>query len=344
MSSFATLSRNKLILSAALLLSVFVIYFPVLGHVFLHFDDQKYVTENPYVLAGFTWTSLKWAFFSGGVDNWIPLTWLSHMLDVQIFGLQAAGHHLVNILFHAANSVLLFILFDWLTNRRFLSWAIALIFALHPMHVESAAWISERKDVLSTFFILAAFCAYSMNRFRFSVCLFVCSLLAKPMYVTFPILLVILDFWPLQRILSIKDLMQSLLKKWPFFIFSVVIAVVTIGIQKSAGAVLTVEELPWIYRIVFSWMSISNYIQKFFYPVGQSIFYPAYSTRDFQAWGLLTSSILLGATGMILYFFRKRAEWILAGWFIFVIALLPTLGLIKAGSQSIADRTLILLM
>lgn len=357
--------RNKLFLSAALFLSVLIVYFPVLGHGFLHFDDHRYITQNPFVLKGLSWEGLKWAFFSYGVDNWIPLTWLSHMLDVQIFGLRAGGHHFVNILFHAVNGVLLFNLFERLTGRQVLSWLVAFIFALHPMHVESVAWISERKDVLSTFFIFLSMHFYVASlsetpgveaankplflgnlfkfpqnawRFGWALFFFVLSLLTKPMYVTFPILLFIFDFWPLRRFLSAKEFMRCAIQKWPFVIASLGVGIITIVAQQHAGAVLTSEELPLGYRVMAAFMATSSYIQKFFYPEMLSIFYPAFSMHDYQAWASSSFLVLTGVSMIIVISFRKKSQWALAGWLLFLISLLPVLGFVKAGSQSIADR------
>lgn len=345
--------RNQIFLSAVLFISVLIIYFPVLGYGFLHFDDHLYITNNPFVSKGLTWSGIHWAFFSWGVDNWIPLTWLSHMLDVQLFGLNAGAHHAINVLLHSANAVLVFVLFDTLTQRRILSWGIALIFALHPMHVESVAWIAERKDVLSTFFILISMWFYASARRQTpgvtskvspgvglgaTILFFAFSLLSKPMYVTFPLILMIFDFWPLGRFQSWKDILKSAVEKIPFFLMAVLVSVVTLYVQKNAGTVFDWSEIAPGNRMLSALMAVSNYVQKFLYPVHLSIFYPPFSTKEIAAWGSSTFMVLAGISLVILIGFVRRYPWVLAGWLLFLVSLLPVLGVVKAGAQAYADR------
>lgn len=335
--------------SLVLLALVWLMYYPVLGYGFIHFDDHLYITHNPFVSQGLTWAGVHWAFFSLGADNWIPLTWLSHMLDVQLFGLNAGAHHAVNVLLHSANAVLVFVLFDALSGRRILSWGIALIFALHPLHVESVAWIAERKDVLSAFFILLALWSYSQQKKQeasrrtvlyFTQCLvfFALSLISKPMYVTFPFILMIFDFWPLGRLQSWRDVLKSAVEKIPFFLMATAAGFVTLYVQKNAGAVFDWQEIEPGHRMLSVFMAVSNYVQKFLYPSHLSIFYPAFSAKEIAAWGSSTFMVLAGISMVILIGFVRRYPWVLASWLLFWVALFPVLGLVKAGTQAYADR------
>jgi Flp pilus assembly protein TadD len=318
---------------------VLVVFLPALRNGFV-WDDQQYVLENPHVTGGLTAGNLRWALTSFLAGNWHPLTWASHMLDVRLFGLAAWGHHLTNVLLHLANTLLLYLLLRGLTGAAGRSLLVAALFAVHPLHVESVAWVAERKDVLSTLLGLLALGAYlryarrpSPGRYGAVVALFAAGLTAKPMLVTLPFLLLLLDAWPLGR-LGRASWRGPLLEKLPLLALSAASSVVTFRAQVSAGA-YSPYTLP--ARLTNAVVAYGRYLGKTFAPVGLSAYYP--HAEETLPLGL-TAGTLLGlclATALVVLV-RHRRPWLAVGWFWFAGTLVPVIGLVQVGQQAIADR------
>ena len=327
-----------------LALGTLALYWPVTGFPFINFDDDDYITDNPVTKAGLTWHGIAWAFNGIHVSNWHPLTWVSHMLDCQLFGLNAGGHHLVNILFHIANTLLLFAFLRSTTGAQWRSALVAALFAWHPLHVESVAWVAERKDVLSTFFWLLTIMAYARfakNRSwsaYFSALIFCAgALTSKPMAVTLPFTLLLLDVWPLNRIQNsefrIQNLKWLLLEKIPFFFLSFALCAVTFLAQRSAGAVSPVE---WSSRLGNVPVAYLRYIGKTLWPADLAIVYP-YVYRWPTA-AIAGSILLLIVFSLLALALLRRQSWLAFGWFWFLGTLVPVIGFVQVGAQSMADR------
>jgi tetratricopeptide (TPR) repeat protein len=352
-------NRNrKQVMVAGLLLALgtLAVYLPVLGLDFTNYDDTEYVTENPAVRAGLTWPGLAWAFSHFHSGNWHPLTWVSHMLDCQLFGLNPAGHHFTSLLFHSANTVALFLVLGWLTGTVWRSAMVAGLFALHPLHVESVAWIAERKDVLSTFFGLLSIWAYAKyvrihaSRFPHPFYLlalgcFALSLMSKPMLVTLPFVFLLIDFWPLGRLRfgpgkngdqPAARLSSLLLEKIPLFALSAASCVVTFLAQKSGGAVASLQELPLGARAGNAVVSYSRYLAKTFWPAELAVIYPA--VPHWPAGIVVLAIVILAATTAISAAQSRRRPYLIFGWAWFLGMLLPVIGLVQVGNHSIADR------
>ena len=324
-----------------LALAVLVLYWPLTRYGFVNFDDDHYVTSNPPVRAGLTLESVRWAFTAGYASNWHPVTWLSHMLDCQLFGVNAGAMHLVNVLFHTANSLLLFLLLRRATGQEGRSLCAAALFALHPLHVESVAWISERKDVLSTLFWLLAtwyYVSYALESRRkgYWLCLlfFALGLMAKPMLVTLPVMFLIMDYWPLQRF-SRAMLRPLLMEKLPFFCLSTASSVVTFLVQQKV-AVIKLADLSLTSRMVNAVVSYLAYLGKTVWPVKLVIFYPPQIT--YPAYQIILSSVGLVLITIAVWRLRYRRPYLIFGWFWYVVTLLPVIGLVQVGSQAMADR------
>ena len=344
-----------LLASLVLALGTFALYSPGGGFSFIDFDDNEYITENPVTQAGLTWAGFQWAFNGIHVGNWHPLSWLSHMVDCQLFGVNAGGHHLMNVSFHIANTLLLFAFLRAATGALWRSAVVAALFAWHPLHVESVAWVAERKDVLSTFFWLLTIIAYARyakasdkpdsslitrhSKLFYSLAL-LCSalaLMAKPMAVTLPFTLLLVDLWPLNRF-PISDfrftiLKRRLVEKIPFFFLSFALCSVTFLVQRSAGAVSPVE---WHCRLGNVPVAYARYLSKFLWPTDLAIVYP-YVYR----W---PTPAIVGSVLMILLFsvlaglLLRRKSWLAFGWFWFLGTLVPVIGFVQVGAQSMADR------
>jgi protein O-mannosyl-transferase len=328
----------------ALVVGTLAVYWQTSGHGFIRLDDGQYVYENPMVQAGLTASGFDWAFTTFTAANWHPLTWLSHMLDCQLFGLDAGAHHLVNVAFHLANSVLLFLICARMTRRPWRSLVVAGIFALHPLHVESVAWVAERKDVLSTFFGLLALLLYvryteaaTTWRYIAMASFFALSLMAKPMLVTFPFLLLLLDFWPLRRLqwpvqwLAVKRL---LLEKAPLLAMAAVSSVVTIRAQRvEAMASLTTLSIP--DRFANAVAAYGSYLGKAFWPANLAVLYPFHAPQPASV--LAALAILVGISWLSLRLIAQR-PYLSVGWFWYLGLLVPVIGILQVGSQSMADR------
>jgi Tfp pilus assembly protein PilF len=340
--------------AAALILAAvtFAVYSPVLRFPFVNYDDVDYVTENSHVQQGLTLDTLSWALTSTAQANWHPLTWVSHALDCQLFGLDPEGHHFTSLLLHAANAVLLFLLLRRATGKPRRSLVVAALFALHPINVESVAWVAERKTVLSMFFILLTLAAYGWYARRpriavylFSSVMFVLALAAKPMAVTLPFVLLLLDFWPLQRVehglppslvfpvpqFSVRHLMME---KLPFLALSAASSAVTLVAQHPA--MKTMAAVPFGGRVANAIFSYGMYVWKAFWPARLSVFYAPQGER-LHAWQIALCLVFLGTVTAFAWRARLRG-YPLVGWLWFLGTLVPMLGLVQVGEQGMADR------
>ncbi|MGO8675085.1 MAG: tetratricopeptide repeat protein [Limisphaerales bacterium] len=346
-------SRSALGIAVLLAVVTLAAYWPVLNGDFIRLDDGAYVVRNPQVREGLNWANVAWAFRSGIQGNWHPLTWLSHMLDVNLFGLWAGGHHLVNLLFHVLNSLLLFLWLRRATGALWRSAMVGALFALHPLHVESVAWVSERKDVLSAFFFLLMLWSYlryarargtssgtarSALWYSLTLLLFVLGLMSKPMLVTAPFVLLLLDRWPLERTLGPRRL---LFEKVPMFCLAFVSSVVTYRVQAQAHT--TWLHLPVGVRLDNAVVSYVKYLAKTLWPAHLAVFYPhpdlAYpESHQWPAWGIGLALLLLLALSAWVLSQTKRAPWLAVGWFWYLGTLVPVIGLVQVGLQGMADR------
>jgi Tfp pilus assembly protein PilF len=346
----------------ALLLAAAVPYLQTLGHEFIKLDDDQYVTANPMVRQGLSGEGVAWAFTSFEAANWHPLTWLSHMLDVQLFGLDAGAHHGVSVLFHALNTLLIFWLFRRLFGHRWAAFLIAALFALHPAHVESVAWVSERKDVLSTAFWLLTTLAYlrwlekpSAQRYGAVLAAFALGLMAKPMLVTLPFVLLLLDAWPLRRlqgfdpragevlpgperedVLSKKSFWGLVTEKLPLFALTAISSAVTLAAQRAGGAVESFEALGLWDRLSNAAVGYLRYLGKLFWPQDLSLYYPLHEVPP--VWQVLAALVLLAAVTAGAWLWRRERPWLALGWLWFLGTLVPVVGLVQVGGQAIADR------
>jgi tetratricopeptide (TPR) repeat protein len=324
----------------ALALLTLLAFSQALGDKFVNFDDSDYVYENPVVMAGLTKASVAWAFTHIHSANWHPLTWLSHELDCQIYGINPAGHHLTNVLLHAANVVLLFLLLRQMTGAHWRSAIVAALFAVHPLRVESVTWVAERKDVLSGLFFMLTVWAYlryasrsfSPGRYGLVAFLFACGLMSKPMLVTLPLLLLLLDFWPLQRRDSWRRLV---LEKIPLLALSGAICLVTILAQRHA--IQSSESFPWPLRLANAAVSGAVYLRQWIFPGGLAALYP-YPKLGLPVWTWALSALLLAALSALAWKERKTRPWLLTGWLWYLVMLLPVVGIIQVGVQAHADR------
>jgi tetratricopeptide (TPR) repeat protein len=369
--------RRSLLICALLSAMTLIAYGPVLDNDFINLDDYANVSKNPHVQGGLTWENVKWSFQAGYSGNWHPLTWWSHMLDVQLFGLDPRWHHLVNLLLHLANTLLLFWLVQGLTRMAWRSAFVAALFAVHPLHVESVAWVAERKDVLSTFFFLLTLWAYARYARRvtgdtcqvtrteaaaaapdssrvtrhpslfygLALFFFALGLMSKPMLVTLPFVLLLVDFWPLQRVdladksTCLKTLRPLMMEKIPFFILSLASSWVTIVAQARGHAVYTMERLPLCTRFANAVVSYLTYLGHTVWPVNLAIFYPYRRAANFRDdWQIAGAVVVLAAVSLFALFRIKRTPWFATGWFWFLGTLVPVIGIVQVGGQAMADR------
>jgi protein O-mannosyl-transferase len=372
------MGRSPLIV-LSLLAVVLVVYWPATTHEFLNYDDNLYVTDNPPVRQGLTLQGIRWAFGALHAANWHPLTWLSHMLDTTLFGMKPWGHHLTNVLFHAANAVLLFAWLWRMTRAQWRSAMVAALFALHPLHVESVAWVAERKDVLSTFFgflSLLCYAGYARKRrnvegrmpgatpaavpgsrswrvdYALALLFFALGLLSKPMLVTWPFVMLLLDYWPLRRFdPPTSDLpphqtgvvARHLVAGWrlvrekiPFLILSLASSVVTVIAQSRGQAVLSLDQLPFGERVQNALVSYARYLGSALWPVDLAVPYPF--PERWPAVVVIASALLM--VGLCAGAVRLRRRWpfLFVGWFLFLGMLIPVIGLLQVGAQAMADR------
>jgi Tfp pilus assembly protein PilF len=322
---------------------VAALYSPALSHPFSDYDDDFYVTDNAHVQAGLSFQTVLWAFSSSEDANWHPLTWVSHELDVAMFGMHPRGHHASSVLLHALNAVILFLLAWTATNRFGPSLTLALLFAVHPINVESAAWVAERKNVLSTFFFLLTLGAYgwyvrrpSTKRYAALLVLFVCGLMSKPMLVTLPFVLLLLDYWPLERFDNIDALWRLVREKIPLFTLAFVSCVVTYTVQKAGHAFHPATQFPLGVRLENAILAYAFYLWKALWPARLAIFYPHPGTSI--SWGQIVASVaVLSVITGIAVSIRQR-KYLLMGWFWFLGTMVPVIGIVQVGDQAMADR------
>ena len=322
----------------------FFAYAPVRQYGFINYDDPQYVAQNPNVTGGLTWHGIIWAFTTGYQSNWHPLTWLSHMLDVQLFSANAGAHHLINVFLHIANSLLLFWFLVKTTGAPGPSTAIAALFAVHPVHVESVAWIAERKDVLSTFFGMLTLCAYAAyaRRPRVSAycpvpAFFALGLMAKPMLVTLPFVLLLLDFWPLRRLTlrNPSNIAQLAVEKLPLLILAIISSIVTYVAQHTGGSVVGVDAIPIATRLANAFVAYFDYVKRMLWPARLALLYPAALTVVSWWW---LAALALVAVSTVSVLSAERRPYIPVGWFWFIGMLVPVIGLVQVGRQATADR------
>ena len=336
-------------MALALALATLAVFWPVTGFQFVNYDDTDFVTANPHVKAGLTMESFKWAWGSEVARNWHPVTMLTLMLDCQLFGVRPWWPHLVNLLLHAANTVLLFYLFKRMTGAVWRSAAVAALFALHPLHVESVAWVAERKDVLSTLFWFLTIWAYlryaehlksQISNFKFyyglSLLFFALGLMSKPMLVTVPCALLLLDYWPLGRMKDGASACRLAAEKTPFFALSAALCVVTYRVQQHGGAVLGLQDFPIGSRLGNALVSYARYIEKMFWPRDLAGLY--LRSGAWPWWEAALAALgLLGVSALVLAQ-RRRRPYLAVGWFWYVGTLVPVSGLVQVGMQAMADR------
>jgi protein O-mannosyl-transferase len=366
--SVANRISRKLLISGLLGLITVVAFWPVVRCGFVNFDDPEYVTDQPYVLGGLTWRAIIWAFTSQQGSNWHPLTSISHMLDIQLFGARATAHHVVSLVYHIVNTLLLFLLLTRMTSTMWRSGLVAALFAIHPLHVESVAWISERKDVLSTLFWLLAiwaYCAYASNEsevraekperdpkwknrklyYSLALLFFALGLMSKAMVVTLPFVLLLLDYWPLRRMTSaeyreegrvrVRSFARLMREKIPFFLLSAGASLVTYAVQRAQGATRLAGELRVGVRVANAVVSYVRYLGKTFWPAELTVFYP--HPLVWPHWTIVSACLSLLAVSAFVVWMNKR-EYLAVGWFWFLGTLVPVIGLVQVGDQAMADR------
>src|SRR5437667_6434936 len=344
------LERSDLLILLGLAVVTFGVYAQLIGHHFISFDDPTYIQDNPMVNRGVTLAGLAWAFTTFHSGNWHPLTWIAHMIDCQLFGTIAGGHLLVNALIHVANTLLVFWFLFRTTHARWSSALVAALFALHPLHVESVAWASERKDTLSTFFGLLSLIAYvryaeapSIRRYAWTAIMLALGLVAKPMLVTWPFVMLLLDYWPLRRFQRSDASDQwsvvrgLVVEKLPLFALVAASAVVTSLAQSHGGGVRTFTEFPIALRLSNALVSYAKYLLLAFWPNDLAVYYP-YTGTDIPAWQIICAALLLIAITAFCFFQRKIRPYLIVGWLWFLGTLVPVIGLVQVGAQTMADR------
>jgi protein O-mannosyl-transferase len=335
-----------------LVVATLALYNPVNRHPFVNYDDDRYVTENHQVHNGLGWDTVSWAFTAKEQGNWHPLTWLSHVLDYQLFHQNATGHHFTSLLIHASNAVLLFLLLIYATGRVGSSWFVAALFALHPINVESVAWVAERKNVLSTFFFVAALVAYcwyarksDWRRYLVFTGLFVFGLMSKPMVITLPFVLLLLDYWPLGRIQGFPagvpsvpqaPLSRLLVEKLPLLVFSAASAAITMQVQQAGGATRSTAQFSLGIRLENAVVAYAMYLWKMVWPSHLAPLYP-HPGDSLPAWQVAISALVLLAVTVVVLRFGSR-PYLLTGWLWFLGTLVPVIGLVQVGDQAMADR------
>jgi Flp pilus assembly protein TadD len=332
----APIHPGDLRIYALLTAAAFAAYWQVLHFGFVNYDDPAYVADNLHVKDGITWDGVAWAFTHSFAGNWFPLTWLSHMLDCQLFGVDAGAHHFTNLAIHALATLLLFAVLRRITQARWPSALVASLFALHPLHVESVAWIAERKDVLSALFWMLTLGAYARYvarpgpaRYWWTLLAFCLGLMAKPMVVTLPLVLLLLDYWPFARGVHIRE-------KLPFLALSALASVVTYAVHQKAAAVVSLQALPLGMRVENGFVSYATYIGKMFWPTGLAVFYP-YPSGSLAFPALLAGAGIAAVTAAAVWMARRR-PYLIVGWLWYLVTLAPVIGLIQAGQQARADR------
>lgn len=348
---------SRFLMMASIACLTLALYWPAVDHAFVNLDDEKYVVQNPHVRAGLSWEGLSWAFSSVGYEaNWHPLTWLSHMLDVELFGVHSGRHHLINIILHAANAALLFGLLQQMTGAFWRSSFVALLFAVHPLHVESVAWVAERKDVLSTLFWMVTLTTYhgyvrrrTSRGYGLVMLGLAAGLLAKPMLVTLPLVLLLLDYWPLGRMAQaghiegrkrqgfVPEFLPLLKEKIPLVAIALASGVVTLIAQNKAGAIKSVQSYPFVTRAENAVVAYATYVADMFWPTNLAVYYPHPGDTGPPAKVAGAAMLLVGTTVVVLRMASRR-RYLAVGWFWFLVSLAPVIGIVQVGGQARADR------
>ena len=347
--------RFEVLVCLFLVLVTLVVYLQVGTFEFINYDTDLYVYDNRQVKAGFTKTSIAWAFTTFHAYNWHPLTWLTHMVDVQLFGMDSGRHHLTNVFIHIMNTLLLFGILRRMTGDLWQSSLVAALFAIHPLHIQSVAWVAERKDVLSTFFGFLAVGSYlqyvrgrRLGWYMPVLISFVLSLMCKPMLVTLPFVLLLLDYWPLKRLhfqmhregssasLQMPTKVYLVVEKIPLFIFSTVSCIITFYAQRAGGSIASTDLFPLHIRVINALNSYIGYIGKMFWPSKLSIIYPY--NKIFLSWQIWASCLLMVSISLLAIKYYKSRPWFLVGWLWYLGTLVPVIGLVQVGSQALADR------
>ncbi len=340
------LRQKPILLGALLVLATLLLYGRVVHHEFLEFDDSQYVTENIHVSTGLNRGNVVWAFTSFREGNWHPLTWISHMTDCQLFGLSSGPPHLVNVVLHAANVLLLFWLLQRGTGAVWRSFFVAALFAVHPLNVETVAWVAQRKSLLCTLFSLLTIAAYGgcvrrpdWKKYLVVVGAFALALMSKPMAVSLPLVLLLLDYWPLERYEDIpfrRKWARLSIEKLPLFLMSAASSVVTMIAQRSGGAVAVESLLPLSVRLKNAIVSCVAYLGKIFWPAKLAVFDP-HPEHSLPWFDVLAAAVILVAITIAMLYFRS-SRYLVTGWFLFVITLIPVIGIVQVGRQAMADR------
>ena len=348
-SGLPSILHSPVVLSLALFVAVLILYLPALDSSFVNYDDPAYVTSNGHVLQGLSSSNIAWAVRATTEANWHPLTWISHMADVQLFGRNPRGHHLTSVLLHGCNVVLLFFVLRRATGCLIRSAVVAGLFAVHPLNVECVAWVAERKSLLSMFFLLLTLLAYgsyaerrSIGRYALVVALFALGLAAKPMVVTLPVLLLLWDYWPLRRIGSEsqgfdRSIPLLVTEKIPLFALSAASSWITLYAQRSGGALGTAELLPLASRMENAIYSYAAYVGKGLWPSGLAVFYP-HPESSLPAWKVLAAAVLVVMITVAAWLYREHRRYLLTGWLWYLAALVPMIGIVQVGRQAMADR------
>lgn len=349
-----SVNQKNLLILAGLFLATVLLFSQTFRFDFINFDDPDYVTENEHVLTGLTFDNIRWAFTTGHAANWHPLTWMSHQLDVTLFGAGNPGmHHLVNVLLHAINASLLFWFLIKTTGKPWTALMAAVLFAWHPLRVESVAWVSERKDVLSACFWLLTMLAYaryvrvqSWQSYVLCLVLLALGLMSKPMLVTLPCALLLMDVWPLRRVQpNLAELRKQGLKlaleKLPMLALAMASSLITYSVQRAGGAVQLAERFPLDARLENALLSTVQYLLGFIYPVHLSFFYPhpvAFGHGGIENWKWAGAGIVIAAITAAAWINRHRRPWLMVGWLWFLGTLVPVCGIVQVGMQARADR------
>jgi tetratricopeptide (TPR) repeat protein len=350
---FPSPEKRNPIFCLLLAIVTLALYNPVSRHPFVNYDDDRYVTENLHVRSGLTWSTVTWALASTEQGNWHPLTWTSHALDCSLFRLNPAGHHFTSVLLHAVNVILLFLLLVRATGRLGPSVFVAALFALHPINVESVAWVAERKNVLCTMFFLLTLMAYGWyarkphwKRYLVVVALFAAGLASKPMVITLPFVLLLWDYWPLGRSQGADSgssdsgasysWRRLALEKLPLFVLSAASAVITMQAQQAGGAVRSTAQFPLGVRLANAICAYSRYLWKMAWPARLAPLYP-HPGDSLAAWQVALAALVLIAITLVVCRFRTR-RYLLVGWLWFLGTLVPVIGLVQVGEAAMADR------
>ena len=327
---------------AAIVTLIWIVFGQTLWHDFVNYDDKTYVYGNWLVRSGLSLHGLEQTFVDTETKNWHPLTLISHMIDCQIFGLKPGGHHFINVLLHTAAALLLLLFLQTATRRFWCAAFVSAVFAIHPLRVESVAWVAERKDVLSAVFFFLTLITYlryvrtpSFGRYATMSILFACGLMSKPMLVTTPVILLFLDYWPLGRLRDRRSLWQLVIEKLPLAALSIAGSAVTLILQIHSSE--SIEQLPFVWRLENAVVTYVNYIWQIFWPVDLAVFYPHPDNR-LAFWRIGLAAIFLVAVTWTAFAIRKRHPYVLVGWLWYLIMLLPVIGIIEVGLQGHADR------